>query len=269
MTYDAAEKSIYGAQPVELYRFTRGLTIWTHTSADVPIVYNGETYTPQTMRRGELAQNSENDNAVLDLYLDPTIDVAAHFVSGGTPGPTNVTLIRRHRDDATLTEQAVLFMGQVGSVEFNTGEAHFTCVPFQRATQRKIPRILYQTTCNHMLYDQFCTINPAAFTNGGVITAITGRTLTVPDAAGQPDGYYNGGYVRDGDNYAFIETHVGSQLAMLNVPPSFALVDIVSMTAGCDRRQSTCIGKFANLPNFMGWPFIPDLNPYTSSLVQS
>lgn len=269
MTYDAAEKSIYGAQPVELYRFTRGLTIWTYTTADVPIVYNDETYTPQTMRRGELAQNSENDNAVLDLFLDPSIDIAAQFVSGGTPSPTNVTLIRRHRDDATVGEQAVLFLGQIGSVEFNIGEAHFVCVPFQRALQRKVPRILYQTTCNHMLYDQFCTINPAGFTFPGAISAIAGRVLTVPDASAKPDGYYNGGYVRDGNNFAFIQTHVGTQLLLLNLPPSFTIGDAVTTTAGCDRRQSTCIAKFANLPNFMGWPYIPDLNPYTSGLAQS
>jgi hypothetical protein len=26
---------------------------------------------------------------------------------------------------------------------------------------------------------------------------------------------------------------------------------------GCDRLQATCSGKFANLPNFRGCPFIP------------
>lgn len=269
MSYDSAEKSVAGAQPIELYRFTRGLTIWTYTTADVAIVYNGETYVPQTMRRGELAQNNEQTNAVLDLYLDPSIDVAAQFVSGGTPAPTSVTLIRRHRDDPTVSEQAVIFIGQVGSVEFNTGEAHFTCVPFQRALERKIPRILYQTTCNHMLYDQFCTVDPTPFTNAGAITAIVGRVLTVPAAASQPDGYYNGGYLRDGDNFAFIQTHTTTQLLLLNLPPSFLVGDAIKMTAGCDRRQSTCVAKFNNLPNFMGWPYIPDTNPYTSSIVQS
>lgn len=267
MTYDAAEKSIAGAQPVELYRFTRGLTIWTYTTADVAIVYNGETYTPQTMRRGELAQNAEDTNAVLDLFIDRSLDVAAQFISGGTPSPTNVTLIRRHRDDATVGEQAVLFLGQVGSVEFTAVEAHVTCVPFSRALKRKVPRILYQTTCNHMLYDQFCTVSAAAFTDAGSIGAITGKTLTVAAAAAKPDGWYNGGSVKDGDNYAFIQTHVGAALELLNLPPSFTVSDAVSITAGCDRRQETCIAKFNNLPNFMGWPYIPTVNPYNTSLV--
>lgn len=269
MTYDASEKSVYGAQPVELYRFTRGLRIWTYTTADTAITYLGETYAPVTMRRGPLAQNSEDNNAVLELYPDRSLDVCAEFISGGTPGPTNVTLIRRQRDVAGSGEQAVLFMGQVGTVQFDEAEAHLSCVPFQKALKRKVPRILYQTTCNHMLYDQFCTVDPAAFTDAGTITAIAGRTVTIPDAASQADGWYNGGWVKDGDHFAFVETHVGDQLLLLRLPPSFAVGHGVTITAGCDRRYETCAAKFANVPNFMGWPAIPTINPYASSLVQS
>jgi uncharacterized phage protein (TIGR02218 family) len=266
MTYNASETSRYGGKPVELYRFTRGLKVWTYTTADKPITYNGELYSPQTMRRGNIPQNNEADNATLDLYMDPAIDVVALFISGATPSPTNVTLIRRHRDEAVATEQGVLFDGQVGAVEFTETEAHFVCVPIQKSLQRKIPRWVYQTICNHMLYDTFCTVNPAAYTFAGHITAIVGRTLTVPEAASQVDGYYNGGYIKDGDTFAFIQTHVGTQLLLLAIPPNIVVGDNISQTAGCDRRQATCVAKFNNLDNFMGWPYIPDKNPYSTSL---
>jgi uncharacterized phage protein (TIGR02218 family) len=266
MTYDASEKSKQGGKPIELYRFTRGLKIWTYTTADMAITFNGEIYTPQTMRRGQLPQNNEQDNSTMDLYMDPEIDVVALFVSGATPSPTNLTLIRRHRDEAVTTEQGVIFDGQIGAVEFTESQAHFVCVPIQRGLQRKIPRWVYQTICNHMLYDQFCTVNPALYTFAGHISAIVGRTLTVPEAAAKVDGYYNGGYIKDGDSFAFIQTHVGTQILLLAIPASILVGDNISTTAGCDRRQATCVGKFANLDNFMGWPFIPDKNPYSTSL---
>lgn len=262
MTYLGSETSQWGGKPVELYRFTRGLNIWTYTTADEAIVFDGESYAPVTMRRGDLPMNDERENATLDLYMDPTIAVVADFISGASPSPTGLTLMRRHRDEAVGSEQAVLFIGQVGVCEFTEGEAHLVCVPLQKALQRRVPRWLYQTQCNHMLYDAFCGINPAAFTFPGTIGAMTGIVLTVPEASAKPDGYYNGGFLKDGETYAFIQTHVGDQITLLARSPSLALGDVVMLTAGCDRTRGTCLAKFANLPNFMGFPYIPDQNPY-------
>lgn len=262
MTYLGSETSTYGGQPIELYRFIRGLTIWTYTTADKPIDFLGETYLPATMRRGELPLNEERENATLNIYIEPTLPVITDFISGASPSPTSVTLIRRHRNEASVTEQAVLFIGQVGVVQFSEGEAHLVCVPIQKAIQHRVPRWLYQTQCNHMLYDAFCGINPDGFTIPGAIGSVTGLVVVVPEAASQADGYYNGGYLRDGDTFVFIQTHVGSSLTLLATSPSLLPGDAVTLTAGCDRTRGTCVAKFNNLPNFMGFPYIPDKNPY-------
>lgn len=266
MSYNTSEGSQYGGKPIELYRFTRGLRIWTYTTADASILYNGEIYAPVIMHRGDLPQNEERDNATVDIFLDPTLDVVLEFISGATPTPTNITIIRRHRDEAVPTEAAVIFVGAVGISEFNEGECHFYCVPLQKGAQRKIPKWLYQTQCNHMLYDQFCTINPATFTFAGTLGAIAGTTVTVAAAAGKPDGYYNGGFLKDGDTYAFIQTHVGTSLLLLAMSPKLVTGDAIALTAGCDRTRATCIAKFNNLANFMGFPYIPTKNPYSSGL---
>jgi uncharacterized phage protein (TIGR02218 family) len=262
MTYDASESGINTGQPVDLYRFTRGLTIWTYTSADVAILFNDETYFPVTISRGNLPQNDEATNATLNVTCDSTLDLVADFISGSSPSPTSLTLIRRHRNEASVTEQAIQFQGQVGVVEFGDREARMVCVPIQKAIQRKIPRILYQTVCNHMLYDQFCTVNPAGFTFAGHISAIVGLVLTVPEAASKPDGYYNGGWVKDGETFAFIQTHVGTQLTLMATSPKLVVGDVITTTAGCDRLRGTCVTKFNNLENFMGFPYIPTKNPY-------
>jgi hypothetical protein len=266
MTYDASESSAATGRPVELYRFTQGTDIWTHTSADMAITFQDEVYAPAPIRRGELPQNEERETATMDVYLDPSLDLVVDFISGATPAPMNLTLLRRHRDVTGLTEQAVQFIGQVGVVEFSEGEVHMTCVPMQKAVQRQIPRWLYQTQCNHMLYDEFCTVNPIAFTFPGTISAITGKVLTVPEAAGKPDGYYNGGFIKDGNAYAFIQTHVGTQFNMLAITYKFRVGDTIATTAGCDRTVGTCASKFANLANNMSFPYMPDKNPYSGGL---
>lgn len=262
MTYLASESSTYGGQPIELYRFTRGLRVWTYTTADTKITFNGEEYIPSTMRRGDLPINEEKNTSTLDLFLDPTIELVTDFIAGATPTPTGLILMRRHRDEASATEQAVLFVGQVGLVEFSEGEVHFTCVPIQQSVQRRVPRWLYQTQCNHMLYDVNCGINPALYTFAGHITAISGLDVTVPEAAGKLDGYYNGGFFKDGDTFIFIQTHVGTILHVLALTVKVLVGDNITTTAGCDRSRATCIAKFNNLENFMGFPYIPDKNPF-------
>lgn len=262
MTYIASESSTYGGQPIELYRFTRGLRVWAYTTADTIIVFEGDVYNPMTMRRGTLPLNEERNNSNLDVFIDITADVVQEFIGGATPLPTGLTLMRRHRNEASATEQAVLFKGQVGVVELGEGEAHMTCVPEQQSMQRRVPRWLYQTQCNHMLYDVNCTVDPAGFSAPGTIAGIAGIVVTVPEAAAQPDGYYNGGFFKDGDTYVFIQTHVGTSLTVLAVSPLLEVGDAIVLTAGCDRTWQTCQAKFANLPNFMGFPDIPIKNPY-------
>lgn len=263
MTYTGSETSARGGKPVELYRFVRGARTWLYTTADVPVTYLGDTYSPQMMHRGDLPQNEERDNATLDIFLDPRLDVVAEFISGVTPRPTAVTLIRRHRPDAA-GQHAVIFVGTVGVVTFSETEVHFTCVPVQKSMARKVPRWLYQPQCNHMLYDTFCGVDPAGFTFAGAITAVVGRVLTIPAAAGHPDGYFNGGWVKDGESFGFIQTHVGTAITLLAYPGNGAMLvgDAVTITAGCDRLVGTCLGKFGNLPNFMGFPFMPGTNPF-------
>lgn len=262
MTYLGSETSQWGGQPIELYRFTRGLRVWAYTSADTEIIFDGDTYAPSTMRRGDLPINEEKNTSNLDLWLDPTMDVVQEFIAGATPTPTGLIVIRRHRDEASAVEQAVIFIGQVGLVEFSEAEVHFTCVPMQKSVQRRVPRWLYQTQCNHMLYDINCGISPVPFTFAGHISAIAGRVVTVPEASGKPDGYYNGGYFKDGDTYTFIQTHVGTQLTVLSLSPLVKVGDNITTTAGCDRTRATCVAKFNNLENFMGFPYIPDKNPF-------
>lgn len=262
MTYDLAERGQWSSQPIELYRFTRGLTTWLYTGADDDVTIGADVYLAVVLRRGDLPQNEERDNATLDVFMDPSIAAVAEFIGGATAAPTNVIVLRRQRLEAGVDEQAVIFVGQVGVVEFGEAEAHLTCIPMQKALQRKVPRWVFQTLCNHMLYDAYCGVDPGAYTIAGTITAVVGRRLTITGADAKPDGWANAGWVKDGDAYAFVVGHAGTTIDLLAITPRFMVGDAVTITAGCDRSQATCVAKFSNLENFMGFPYIPDKNPY-------
>ena len=59
MTYQSIEASLHSGQPVELYRFALGATVWRYTSARDAVTYNAEKYTPAPIRRSEIEQTQE------------------------------------------------------------------------------------------------------------------------------------------------------------------------------------------------------------------
>jgi len=59
MSYDSIEQSPAQSQPFELYQFVIAGQTFFFTSADQPIVYLGQTYTPSTIRRTEMEHSNE------------------------------------------------------------------------------------------------------------------------------------------------------------------------------------------------------------------
>lgn len=263
-TYAAAEASAYAGAPIELYRFTLGITgTWRYTSADITINHGGFDFTPAIISRGEIQGTKEDTNATVEVTLDPTLLVARQLREGTTPQPLMLTIIRRHRGLAEA-QAVVIFSGEVGSIELADELMVLTCIPMQRAVQRRVPRMLYQTMCNNNLYDSICQVNPLDYTDAGTIDAVAsgGRVLTVSEASAQVDGWYNGGWVQLGIQRAFIMHHIGSELTLLTPLVGAAAGTEIEMVAGCDRSHTMCEDKFNNLSNFMGFPKIPSRNPF-------
>jgi uncharacterized phage protein (TIGR02218 family) len=138
---------------------------------------------------------------------------------------------------------------------------------------RPLLRVIHSPTCQHAVYDAGCGVDPGPFTTTGcAISAISGLTLTVADAASQADGYYTAGYatVETGSaagEKVYIATHAGSTLTLLIAPPpGLTTSDTIAITAGCDGLESTCRAKFNNVPYFLGFPRMPVVNPFKQAV---
>jgi uncharacterized phage protein (TIGR02218 family) len=130
-------------------------------------------------------------------------------------------------------------------------------------------RQLYQTPCNNMLYDAFCGVNKAAFAVATTVDAISsdGRTLTVPIAAIEPDGFYGAaGLLEFGARMGTIDAHVGDQLTLQRAVPGLVAGSGVTIYPGCKRDLNDCTTKFSNTVNHMGFPFIPSQDPFTAGV---
>jgi uncharacterized phage protein (TIGR02218 family) len=48
------------------------------------------------------------------------------------------------------------------------------------------------------------------------------------------------------------------------MPFDIAIGDTFDVTAGCDKSLATCRGRFNNVPNFRGFPYIPGNDSVTA-----
>ena len=114
------------------------------------------------------------------------------------------------------------------------------------------------------------------------MTAASGPAVTIPEAAGHPDGWFRGGVLRFGTQLGFIIGQVGAVITLSRPIPELAaalaepqidtdtgnpLPVLVDIAPGCDLRASTCAAKFGNLANFGGFPEIPGRNPFGGSSI--
>ena len=275
MTYKKYESA--GGEPAELYVFTHSNQTFRYTSADEEIVVASGalagTYVPVTISRGAIQQNAEVTNNSVDISIDRTSALAQLFQGDKyLVGAMSVEIARLNRLDTPTPEVILQFSGEAAATA--TGEAGtlvLHCTSAQAVFEREIPSDLFQPLCNHFLFDAGCTLNRAAFRLTALVTEVSvrGTKLTVPDAATKPDDYFSFGYAQapDGRPVAIID-HVGTEITLIRPFPEGTIqpgVTSVDFYPGCDRRYQTCLDKFNNVVNFLGFDTIPEDDPFTTA----
>jgi len=129
---------------------------------------------------------------------------------------------------------------------------------------------LYTATCSADLGDARCTVDLTnlAFHGSGTVASLAGASAFHASGLGSfADEVFTGGKLTfvSGANAGFaveVKTH---RLALDGVlialwqqtPEPIAIGNAFTVTAGCDKRFSTCRDRFANGVNFRGFPQIP------------
>jgi uncharacterized phage protein (TIGR02218 family) len=283
MTFEVFESSARQGRPVELFEFTQGSQVWRYTAYDQDYSWDGETWTAETIRRGRIRQSGKADQAGVDLKFPRTNSLAAAFLTGLMEQITSLTVWRGHVGDPD-EEFVVSWKGRVVGAEGDGPEINLSCESIFTSLRRQGLRRRWQRNCPHALYGRGCNLDKAAFAEGPFIpTAVNGLSVTVPDAALQPNGWYTGGMLEAENSYRFILAHEGDQVVLSR--PFIALADAIAgagwgkswgkwwggpgvvLYPGCDRTEATCNSKYANGLNFGGWRYIPQKNPMGGSSI--
>lgn len=273
--FDDFEQSEQDGSPVELYRFTHGVRVWTYTSGDESFVYNGEKYEPVPMQRSAPMQSNDRARSGVDVSLDGDTEIAALYATFVPPQPVALTIFVVHRGDDEIVD---FWTGRVRSCRWGDhgAEATLHCEPNTAQLQRWGLRQLFQASCNVALFSTRCGVPSSAFKIAQTVgdCVIDGNTISSSLFDAFADGWLTGGYVERPDSLGdarMILSHVGDTIVLLAPFEGLTSAERLFAYAGCDHTFATCSGeKFAAFTDdgesFCGCPTIPTRNIYESGV---
>jgi uncharacterized phage protein (TIGR02218 family) len=261
----------------DCYTFTlRAGLILTYTNADLPVTLNGYVYAANS-----ILVNGLKFKCTVGLEVDQqriTISALSGETIGGVPflqalrnGVFDGCEIQRERaflnswspaDAAAPIGSVILFKGRIGTID-NVGRttAEITINSDLVLLDLQMPRNVYSPACQHVLYDSGCGLVKSAYGTPGTVGA--GSTVSVVNWPGASTNFNQGTLLFSSGANSGVSVNIKSAVASTSLALSYPLLNAPatgdSFTAywGCDHTQGTCNGKFNNLANFRGFPYVP------------
>lgn len=285
MTYATIEASAAGGRPYYLYQFVEGDQVWRFTSrasdwTSAASEGGALRWEAAATSHGDVVQTSEIERGRLELTWPLSHPFARRFLAPLGNRPVTLTIFRGH--EQVLGETVAHWKGRIVGAEVEGVRILLNCESVFSTLRRAGVRAKYQRLCRHALYGRGCGLDIAFHWQTGTVTSASGNALTIPEAAGQPAGWFRGGVLRFGAQLGFITGQVGPTLTLSRPMPELAAalaapeIDpetgdpfplVADIAPGCDLRAATCAAKFGNLPNFGGFPEIPGRNPFGGSSI--
>lgn len=269
MPYQTQEISQYGGAPVELFLFrdTVGQTVAAYTTGEDEVLDGLTNYLPGVIGRSSIRQTNDDPSGNLTLQVPADSVIAEKFRTYLPARPISLTIYRYHLTDVSL-ERRALFAGEVVSVQFDgDGLATLACESVIKDKGRKVPWVPYKKGCVWAHYGHGCGVARLPFEVPTSTYSQTGNVLSSAAFGAFADGWFRGGTVEVSSTgeQRFVLAHTGNNLTLdypfFNLPIGEPLVAV----AGCDRSEETCATKFNNLPNHLGFSYIPTENPYDTN----
>jgi uncharacterized phage protein (TIGR02218 family) len=248
----------------------RDATVFGFTDHDQDIVFESVTYKAATGFTPSAIENNASlavDNLDIDGMLSDS-DITETDILAGKYDFAEIEIFQVNYKD--LTQGALKFRrGWLGEVSM---QKHQFVAEVRGLTQRLSQTIgeLFSPACRATLGDNRCTVNLAAHTVTGSVTALISNQEFTDTSLTAVSGIYslgllaftsgaNSGLSIEVKEYTKLGT-TGQVLLSLPMPYPIAVGNTYSMSKGCDKTLNTCFNRFNNVVNFRGEPSVPGLD---------
>ena len=253
---------------IELYTFTMSTNAWRYTNALTPVTVNQQAYAAVPIKRSAIVATTDIEKAQITVTVPLTLPLLDVFRPFAPLQRVWVTIQRTQRNASTA---ATIWSGALANVESNPHTATLIVQNRFAAQANNGLRQKWQKACPRVLYSTGCGVSRVAYRVNGTLTSANGCTIRAAVYATKPDGYFVGGYVEwvsGGITFvAFVTGHSGDTLSLLTAPP-LVVGTVVSAYPGCDHSTgANGCGRFNNLANYGGQPYIPLKNPFGANKI--
>lgn len=269
MTYQERDKSVSQGEPVEFFKFVSAYGEYRYTTDSQPGTCDGEIYLPVKggIDRSMIEVTADlTANITVNFTMPANLELARKYCFRQSPDILRVEVRRAHRGDDWNTEFSVEWIGYGLSTSVSGDEATIeTGSVLQAKMSGNVASIYYQRSCNHVLFDERCKVDRAAWTVTATVVEVQSQLITVDNDQAGDDELIAGEFVntRTGEKrgiYANTNNVVSVTYPLVDLLPG----DTVELTFGCDHlRLGHCKFRFDNVVNYGGFDFIPLLNPFT------
>lgn len=268
MSYLLRDRSVEDATPIELFKFigTGGNHYYNDSDVAQTVINDDdeeELYLPLNIERGAIElTNVTTDNSTMDISVPVDCDLAQLFALRDSPDRLDVEVYRQHVGDAELE---LVWKGYTTGFSVSDRTATIsTGNVIQTALQSLLNSVYYQLACNHVLYDARCKAVRADHTTYSTVAGISADEMQVTvEADGVENNDLRAGELivdRTGER-RFV---MGNSADVISISHPFVDIEVsdsVTMVKGCVHNIGDCDGKFDNIPNYGGFPYIPTKNP--------
>ncbi len=208
---------------------------------------------------------SVDNSEALGALSDPAITEADIEAGRFDGAEVRAWLVNWMDPDARMLQ----FRGSLGEIVRSGGAFRAELRGLADALNQPRGRV-YHPRCSAVLGDTRCGVDlsqPGMVLEGPIGSVADGRTLTLSDPGGYPEGWFLRGALEVLDGAAAglkgavkADDSAGGLRRLIlweNLRAPLAPGDRVRVVAGCDKRAATCREKFANVLNFRGFPNIP------------
>jgi uncharacterized phage protein (TIGR02218 family) len=257
----------------DLYTITlKNGTAVRYTSWDTNLVVLGNTFLtgPPNISRSAIEEKLGMDVATLEITIEASLTDTINGVpilqaiGQGLFDGASFKIDRLFMDSTSNQIGTVVrFSGFIGALdELTRSSAKLSVNAGTAYLSMQLPALILQPGCTNTLFDARCGLVKASFAEVNTVQA--GSTVNkLISLSAKGDGYFDNGQLvfTSGPNNGLVKAVRQYQGGMMsfNSPLPFApnAGDTFTAYPGCDKRQVTCSGKFANLVNFEGFPYVP------------
>lgn len=248
-----------------------GTTTKYLTNINTPFTLPGVgTFTPAGIKHGQISQNIDNSVTIamgvgrtVELYKSLLFNYAGKLII--TIYLVNFGKLEEQQIQDVTPEKYQLFRGVLKRSSYSEGSLSLEFVDEFNTDKSKVAKNLYQRTCAHELYGDYCKVNKATYKSTRTILAIDNANRLVDVTGSESENnYYGLGTLEkvatsDGASILSSTTATGSihRLRLSYIPATLQVGDSVDLYPGCDKTIRTCIARFNNLANNLSFPFTP------------